>query len=131
MLINADVMCLGSEDPRKVNVSSTHHIVGEGIRSVLADGLKKLSGAFVRGENVGVTLFETKKGEMMLLAVDYTPYDNAPKGEREAVVHVEMDGVTDVLCDREIFVGKKNGEVRELRFNMRPHDHLFVRFCKG
>ena len=37
-----------------------------------------------------------------------------------------MDSVTDVSCSRDIFVGKKDGKVREIRFNMLPHESVFV-----
>jgi len=81
----------------------------------------------VLGENVGVTLFETENCETVLLAMDYTPFDNHPHGEREAVVKLNMDGVFRVSCEREIFVGRKNGEVRELRFAIKPHESVFVK----
>lgn len=126
LLINTDVENLGSEEPRRVNGSNGYHMVGRLIRKALKERLVSLSSPLVRGDNVGVTLFESKAGKTMLLAIDYSAFDNAPKGEKEAVVRVSLPGVCNAKSDAELFVGRKNGEVKELRFPILPHGFVFV-----
>ena len=126
LLLNTDVENLGSEEPRRVNGSNGYHMVGRLIRRALKDGLTRLSNPLVMGRNTGVTLFESEAGKTVLLAIDYSPFDNAPKAEKEAVVAVNLPGIRGAKSDAELFVGKKGGEVRELRFPIMPHGFVFV-----
>ncbi len=75
---------------------------------------------------MGVTLFETEGGKRMLLAIDYTPFDNREKGPKQAVVQLNMPDVIGAVCDRKLMVGKKNGTVRELRFEIAPRESVFI-----
>ena len=89
-----------------------------------------LSNLLALGENVGVTLFETEDNRKMLLAMDYTPFDNKEHSGKEAIVKINMGGVSDAKSDRELFVGKKDGIVKELRFNIREHESVFIVLCE-
>ncbi len=131
LLINTDVENLGSEEPRRVNSSNGYHMVGKLIREALKEQMVRLSAPLVKGGNVGVTLFESEAGKTMLLAIDYSSYDNAPKTEKEAVVEVNMPGISNAKSDIELFVGRKDGEVRELRFPIRSHGFVFVELERG
>ena len=126
MLVNTEMRNLGSEDPRKVNCSNANHIVGANIRKVLQDEISRLSRPLVQGENVGVTLYETIYGRTEVLAIDYRPFDNQESVEREAVVKLNLDGVTDVRCKKELFIGKKHGMIREVRFLVKAHEAVFL-----
>ncbi|MBR6729087.1 MAG: hypothetical protein IKL80_02905, partial [Clostridia bacterium] len=125
-LINTAVTNLGSADSQYMSIASSLHIVGHLVRTALQDVLTKLSNPLAVGENVGVTLFETQEGKNVLLAIDYTPFDNKEHGVKEAVIRLHMDTVTGVSCNREIFTGKKDGKIREIRFNILPHESVFV-----
>ena len=126
LLINTDVENLGSEEPRRVNGSNGYHMVGRLIREALKEQLARISSPLVRGRNVGVTLFESEKGKTVLLAIDYSPFDNAPKGVKEAAVEVSMPGISGAGSDADLFAGMKGGEVKELRFPILPHGFVFV-----
>lgn len=126
LLINTNVENLGSEEPRRVNGSNGYHMVGRLIREALKEQLARISSPLVRGRNVGVTLFESEKGKTVLLAIDYSPFDNAPKGVKEAAVEVSMPGISGAGSDAELFAGMKGGEVKELRFPILPHGFVFV-----
>lgn len=126
LLLNTDVENLGSEEPRRVNCSNGYHIVGRLIREALKERIVRISSPLVKGRNVGVTLFEDEAGRTMLLAIDYSSFDNTPKESKEAVVEMNLPGIRGAKSDAELFVGKKDGEVRELRFPILPHGFVFV-----
>jgi len=126
LLLNTDPECLGSEDPRKVNVSQGYHLVGNLLRAAMCRELVRLSKPLAKGENVGVTLFRTQAGKLVLLAIDYSPYDDSESKEKEAVVSLSLPGITAVQSCREILTGRKAGQIRELRFPIRPHEAVFI-----
>lgn len=126
VLLNTEVTNMGSADSQYMSIASTLHIVGQSVRTALCDMLTALSRPPAQGDNVGVTLFESEKGKCMLLAIDYTPFDNREHTEKEAVIHFNMDRLTNVTCGRNVFVGKKDGVVREIRFEILPHESVFV-----
>ncbi len=126
LLINTDIENLGSEDTAKTNASNAYHIVGRLLRACLEAETKRLSRPMAKGENVGVTLFRTAKGKMVLLAIDYTPFDNAERAEKQAVVRLELPQITRAVSDEKLWIGKKNGVIRELRFAIRPHGFVFI-----
>lgn len=131
VLVNAPIMDIGYEcyegfaGKSKKNVSPL-------MKESLIQILRELASPDVLGENVGVTLFETEKGEMVLMAIDYTPFDNREHGKRTAVVSVNMDGLKDVAGDREILrVWDQDGDLREIRFDILPHETVFIRCSLG
>lgn len=83
----------------------------------------------MQGENAGVTLFETTDGRTELLVIDYTPYDNDTHTVNEAVIRLNMPGVVDVKSDKQLFLGRKNGEIREICLGMKPHESAFLELC--
>lgn len=109
-----------------MSIAGSLHIVGDLIRDALKNAMKDISKPLALGENVGVTLFQTEDERLELLAIDYTPFDNKTHDEKEAVIHLNIDTVKDVKCEREILVGRKNGVVREIRFKILPHEAVFV-----
>ncbi len=125
-LINADVTNLGASDSRDMCHAKSLHVVGKLIRKALSDLAVNLSSPIAKGENVGTTFFETEDGRTMLLAIDYTPFDNAEHKIKEAVVTVNSDFAKDAKSERELFLGKKNGYVKEIRFDIKPHEFVFV-----
>ena len=129
VLINTSVTNLGGSDLMYQGCAKTPFIVGRLVRKALKSLVREMSKPLALGENVGVTLFETEDNRKMLLAIDYTPFDNKEHPTKEAVVQVNMDGVTDVKCDRDVFVGKENGFVKELRFNILEHESVFIELC--
>ena len=129
VLINTSVTNLRSSDLMYEGCAKMPFVVGNLVRKALKNLVRELSKPLALGENVGVTLFETEDGRKILLAMDYTPFDNKEHGGKEAVVQVNMDNVTDVKCDRELFVGKENGFVKELRFNILEHESVFIELC--
>ncbi len=126
LLLNAAVTDLGCEDSPATTASKGLHIVGNLVRRMLCDEIRRLSAPLALGENVGVTLFETQDGRTELLAIDYTPFDNTVQGPHQAVIRLDLPDAIGVQCDREIFVGKLNGIVKELRFDILPHESVFV-----
>lgn len=45
---------------------------------------------------------------------------------QEAVIHICMDHIIDVKCEREVFAGRKDGKLKEVRFNILPHESVFL-----
>lgn len=125
-LVNVDVTNLGESDSRDMCHAKSLHVVGSLIRKALSDLANRLSSPIVKGENVGTTLFETEDGRTMLLAIDYTPFDNAEHNIKEAVITVNGNIAKEAKSERALFVGKKNGYVKELRFDIKPHEFVFV-----
>ena len=125
-IINTSVKNLGSGDSEHMSIASSLHIVGDLIREVLEDSIRMLSNPLALGKNVGVTLFRTEDERLVLLAIDYTPYDNKNHDEKEAVININLDNIKDVKCERDVFVGRKNGSVREIRFKIKPRESVFV-----
>ncbi|MBQ4517552.1 MAG: hypothetical protein II997_03080 [Clostridia bacterium] len=125
-IINTAVTNLGCADSQYMSIANALHIVGDLVFAALKDVMRKLSKPLAVGENVGVTLFKSEKGQTILLAMDYTPFDNREHDAKEAVIRLNMDNVTDVSCKMDVFVGKKGSKVRELRFDIRPHESVFV-----
>ncbi len=127
ILINAPVYAIGYEcfagtaAKGRKNISSL-------FRKVMADLMVDISDTVVLGENVGVTLFETEKGETVLLAMDYTPFDNREHPERMATVKLNLDGITKAESDRDIIsVHNKEGKLIELSFKIKNHESVFVK----
>lgn len=125
-IINTDVVNLGGADSRYMCHANTVHIIGRLLRKSLKSILRELSAPLAIGMNVGTTLFETEDGRIMLLVIDYTPFDNADHGIREAVVELNMESVTEIKSEREMFVGRKDGKISEIRFDIKPHESVFI-----
>jgi len=127
LLLNTSVSMLGSADSPTTIHSPMPHIVGRLIRQLLCEQLPALSQPLAQGlDHVGVTLFETESGKRELLAIDYTPFDNREKGTRQAVVKLNVPNVKEVRSDRKLLVGRKNGNVTELRFDIAPYESVFI-----
>lgn len=126
LLINTSVTNLGASDSKHLVVGKAPHIIGRLLRTALRDGVRELSSPLALGENVGVTLFRTHDNRNMLLVMDYTPFDNVDRSTKEAIIKLNIDTCRDVKTEREIFVGKKNGIVKELRFDIKAHESVFV-----
>ena len=62
----------------------------------------------------------------MLLAIDYTPFDNREQTQKEAVIKLNMDDVHSVSCDLPVKFAKRNGTVREIRFRIPVHGSAFI-----
>lgn len=129
LLINTSVTNLGCADLQYMGSEKAPFIVGNLLRKTLKGLMRELSKPLALGENVGTTLFETQDGRKMLLAMDYTPFDNKEHSGKEAIVKINMAGVSDAKSDRELFIGKKDGIVKELRFNIREHESVFIELC--
>lgn len=129
-LVNTSVISLGCAEQSKMVGTKGKFIVGKLIRKILTDIIKELSRPLCKGENVGITLFETQKGEIQLLAINYTPFDNRAEEEKQAIIKVHMPEITDAESAKDMLVAKKDGRVCELRFNMRPYESVFVKLKK-
>ncbi len=124
-LINTALTELGAECFEGVPGRS-RRVVGTLIRNALKDIIRTLSRPLVYSDNMGLSLFETESGKTTILAIDYTPFDNTEKGVKQAVVNVNMDDVIDAKSNSEIMIGKKDGVVKELRFDIKPHGFVFI-----
>ena len=132
LLLNAPVTSLGCEDAPASSSACAPHIVGRLVKKLLREALRTLSRPLALGEDhVAVTIFETESGKRELLAIDYTPFDNREKGVHQAVVRLNMPDVKDVRSDRDMFVGRKGGAVAELRFDIAPHESVFIDLLEG
>ncbi len=128
-LLNTSVVSLGAEKLEQILANPLNTgVIGELLRRAVRDMLCKLSQPLAKGENVGVTLFNTEDGRKELLAINYTPYDNHEFEliGRQAVVRFNMPNLTDVKSDRPVFVGKKDGIVKEIRFDMKAYESAFI-----
>ena len=126
-LINTHILSLGCENKnQRDNRPNSYCIIGKLIKKALSDVVKNLSSPLAKGENVGVTLFEAEAGHTELMAINYVPQDNRTYDIKEAVIRFNMDNLTDVKCDRELFVCKENGIVKEIRFDIKPFESAFV-----
>lgn len=129
-IINTAVTNLGGADSVYMGHAKTIHIVGSLIRSAVKNILVELSSPLALGQNVGTTLFETVDGRCVLMCIDYTPFDNMEHSEKEAVVNLSLEGIKSVSSERDIFAGKKMGNVCELRFKIKPHETVFIELHK-
>ena len=126
VLINANLADIGFECFEGTAGKGRKNI-SELTKSVLESILRSLTNQYAVGENVGITLFETEKKQTVLMAIDYSHNDNVIKGEKTAVVSIDMNDVKEVKSDREIIcVSNKAGALRELRFNILPHETVFI-----
>ncbi len=127
MLINTSILNLGCEKKeQRDNRPTSYCVIGRLVKQALTDGMRKLSSPLALGQNVGITLFHTQDGRKELLAINYTPFDNKEHGVEQAVITFDMEGLKEVKSDREVFVGKKQGIVKEIRFDMMPYESAFV-----
>ena len=126
-LINTSLINLGCADKEKMMESKGGFIVGSLIREALADEVKRLSKPLVFGKNVGTTLFEDENGSTVLLAIDYSPFDNAVRGAKEAVVEINMPDINDASGDIPVKTAKVSGSIREIRFKINPHGFVFIK----
>ena len=86
----------------------------------------KLSSPLVLGENVGITLFESEKGNVQLLAIDYSPYDNQEICEREAVIKINFP-IRKITSERDLVtVRDTDGNIKEIRFKVLPHEAVML-----
>jgi hypothetical protein len=126
-IINTDVINLGCDDSLSVNVSKMNFIVGKTVRQVMKDILCYLSNPIAKAEDsVGVTLFEKENGKTELMLIDYTPFDNVQNVEKEITVTINLPMITNATSDKELFVGKTNGEIREIKVSIKPYETIFV-----
>lgn len=130
VLINANLADIGFECFEGTAGKGRKNI-SELIKHVLESILSNLTNQYAIGENVGITLFETEKKQTVLMAIDYSRFDNSSKGEKTAVVSIDMNEVKDVKSDREIIcVRDKAGNLCELRFKILPYETVFVELIK-
>ena len=101
-------------------------VVGKLIRKAITQLVKTLSDPCAVGDGVGITLFEDEHGKRMLLAIDYSPFDNQERTAHEVSVRLFMPDVYNVKSEQEIKSVKVDGIVRELRFDILPHGFCFV-----
>ncbi len=125
-LFNTAMLHLGCADPSKPVAAKGCFIVGQLIRQATKDIVTALSSPLAVGEHVGVTLFRDTNGNRMLLAIDYTPFDNREQTQKEAVIKLNMDDVHSVSCDLPVKFAKRNGTVREIRFRIPVHGSAFI-----
>lgn len=126
LLINAPVSKLGHEcfEGREGKTKSN---LSELLRNTLKKELISLSSPLVLGENFGVTLFESEKGNTQLLAIDYSPYDNRKISKREAVIKINIP-TKEISSEREFTsVRDKDGNIKEIRFKVLPHESVMFR----
>lgn len=126
VLLNTSVTNLGCADVQYYDSAKSPFVVGSLIKKALKQLMREVSNPLALGENVGVTLFETEDERQMLLAIDYTPFDNRDSKTKEAVIRLDMEGITDVKSESDIFVGRKAGVVKELRFKISEHESIFI-----
>ncbi len=126
MLINTDVVSLGSRAIEPIDFVNASLVVGRLIRQALQDEIRRLSRPLALGKGVGITLYETEDGRVEVLAIDYAPYDNQERTQREASVRLYIGDVADVESEKPLFVGRKEGIVQEIRFSVKPHESVFL-----
>lgn len=129
LLINAPVSKLGYEcfEGREGTVKNN---VSELLRRTLKEELIRLSSPLALGEGVGITLFESEKGRMQLLAIDYSPYDNRQIAEREVVVKINLP-VREIRSERRfVSVYNEDGSIKEIRFTILPHESVMFYLCE-
>lgn len=102
------------------------------LRRCIKSYVRSLNKQPVLGDNVGVTLFETEFGDTVLMAIDYTPFDNRAHSEKMAVVRISMQGIYGAVSDTPINqVKNEKGELVELRFPILPHGFSFIKLLKA
>lgn len=126
VLINAAMRNFGCADKTKMGDSKGCFVVGKLIRKAITQLVKTLSDPCAVGDGVGITLFEDEHGKRMLLAIDYSPFDNQERTAHEVSVRLFMPDVYNVKSEQEIKSVKVDGIVRELRFDILPHGFCFV-----
>ncbi len=62
----------------------------------------------------------------MLTAINYTPHDNKERVNTEAKIKLNIPGITKAKSDRKLFCGRKSGILRELRFEVKPYETVFI-----
>ncbi|MBO4896811.1 MAG: hypothetical protein J5590_00755 [Clostridia bacterium] len=123
VLLNASVSTLGHECSVATPAKSRKN-VSRLLRDTFINVLRDISSPIAVGENVGVTMFEDKKGEKHMLCIDYSPYDNNPKKVKTAVVKLNAK-IKEISCDRRHYtIYDENGYVSELRFPIRIHESV-------
>ena len=75
IMINANMTDIGYESFEGIAGKARHCLSGL-LKCCITDCLRELTTGDALGDGVGITLFETEKGETVLLAIDYTPFDN-------------------------------------------------------
>lgn len=142
-LINTDVLSLGCENKgQRDNRPNAYCTIGKVIRKALADIITTLSNPVAKGENVGITVFETEKGHKELMVINYVDHDNGESftkeakvifnyPDKEAVIKFNMDNLIDVQSEKSLSVCKTDGIVKEVRFDIKPHETAFIKLiCK-
>lgn len=138
-LINTKVLSLGCENKgQRDNRPNAYCVIGELIRRALSDIITDLSKPLARGENVGITLFEAQAGHRELVAINYLPHDNHEQytpdatvkfnfKPQSAIIGFDMPDLLDVQSDKELFICKENGIIKEIRFDIKPHETAFIK----
>lgn len=70
LIVNTDVLNLGNSNAGQFNPSGFNHFVGTLAKTAVENEISALLSPLAKGENVGVTLFETQKGQKILLAIN-------------------------------------------------------------
>jgi len=128
LLINAPISKLGHEcfEGREGKIKNN---ISTLLRKTLTEEMIKLSSPLVLGDNVGVTLFESEKGNTQLLAIDYSPYDNRNIDQREAIIKINYP-TKNISSDHSfVSVCDKYGYIKEIRFKILTHESVMFRLC--
>lgn len=128
MLINAPTTDIGYEcyegfsGQVKKNVSPL-------FKQTLKRFLRELADPVVLGQDrLGTTLFETEKGETVLMVMDYSPMDNIDRNATPVIVDLNQKGFRNAVSDRDIMtIRNNNGDICQLRLPILPQETVFIR----
>jgi len=127
MLINAPTTDIGYEchegnSKGRKNVSPL-------LKKAMRGFLRDLARPSILGQELlGPTLFETEKGETILMAIDYSPMDNIERDARPVTVALNQKGFQNAVSDRDIMILRdENGDICQLRFRILPQESVFIK----
>lgn len=128
MLINAPLTDIGYECYEGFN-GKVKKNVSPLLKESMIRFLRNLVQPCVLGlERLGPTLFETEKGDTVLMAIDYSPMDNIDREARPVTVELNQKGFQNTVSDRNVMILRdENGDICRLRFNILPQETVFIK----
>ncbi len=121
LLINASVSTIGHECFEGAE-GKVRRNISRLLKKVLTKEILNISSPLAYGENTGVTLFESERGNTQLLCIDYSPYDNRNIIQNRAKVYFDMP-ISEIHSTRDfVSVRDKNGYIKEISFDIKQHE---------
>ena len=132
LLLNASADELGRQSYGQRNEIYYAASISALLRRKVSEAMRGIVSPVASSDGCGITLFRDRNGDTLLLAVDYSDYDE-PEGVREYTVSFGFGGIRDIepLYGKKPILLRKGGIIRAVCLKLRQQECALVKLIRG